>query len=69
MPGPHCLQCAREKFRRAQVEGEAAGLRWCIQKTRNEIEGMAQKLEAVGAMLDARLVASGDHRRTAQHAA
>ena len=60
MGRPHCLACAREKRRRAEAEGEAAGLRWCIQKARNRLQGLAQQLEAVETMLEARLLASAD---------
>jgi len=60
MGRPHCLACAREKRRRAEAEGEAAGLRWCVQKARNRLQGLAQQLEAVETMLEVRLLASAD---------
>lgn len=63
MRGPHCLNCAREKSRRTQAEGEAAGLAWTIQKARNRLEGLAQQLEATATMLEGRLQARGDRNR------
>lgn len=63
MRKPHCLGCAREKARRARVEGENAGLKWAIQKARGRMRAMMQEVDAVASMLDARLQASGDRRR------
>jgi len=58
-----CGKCAGEKFRRAQVEGENLGLTFTIRKARERLHRAVQEVDAVAAMLDARLEASGDGRR------
>ena len=58
-----CAKCAAERFRRAQVEGENLGLRFAIQKAVERLHRAVQDAEAVAAMLDARLEASGDRQR------